>query len=216
MKAVITVGLVVISLFFPLVGSQSVSAAPVCPGTGGGGTIGTFTSCQESDKLYTLISTTLPGDSGLSITSANGPGTEVLHIIALNFGSSLIAPGTYTLEYTISITSTGPSFLDASIDTTVPGAGSGVSVVKNIFDSTNTLVTTLTSTNGGPDGPNSLGSGLTFLDVVETFTLGSGAVLSGATNTYTEINARAAEPATLILLGLGLVGAGVLRRKKVI
>ena len=177
------------------------------------------TGCVDDDKLYVFLNngpdTALPGTSTFAVGTILQPPSGASHTVAFGFGTTL-APGTYSIEYSVTITSVGPTFGTVSIDTTVPGSSApGVTGVKNITNSTGTnVISDLTSTDGNPGGPENFPAGLTFIDVSEVFTVPTGGIISGATNTYTEVNVpQAPAPASLILLGLGLVGAGALRRK---
>jgi hypothetical protein len=201
-KAVMVVALMI---GVPVLASQPAWAV-ACPDT-----TGAWTTCTETDKNYTLISSDLPTTTGLTIGSIGA-----FHTVTFNFntgGNQSLAAGTYTVEYTVQITDPNFTFLSASIDTTVPGATPGVTVTKDIYDVSSNLLTSLTSTSGSPDGPNGLGSGLSFIDVIETFTVDSGGILTAATNTYTQTT-KTPSPASLILLGLGLTGIAAVSRKK--
>jgi hypothetical protein len=173
-------------------------------------TVGAWTQCEQGDKQYTKISTTLPG------AVAFGVGISLpQHIVALGSATAVSLPvGIFNLHYTIQILDPLFTFVDASLDTTVPGSSGAVTVIKVIRDASNNILATLTSTAGNPDGPDPIGSGLHFVDVTEAFTVGPGGILTSATNTYTQTQTLVPAPASLILLGLGLTGAALASRKR--
>ena len=220
---VVTLGVALVS---SLLGDFSAWAAPVaCSGVATVADWAALTNgCANPDVILTLINSTLPKTTGFAAASILRPALAPVNVVALNFGG--LTAGTYTVEYDIQIATVDTAFGSVSSDTSVVLLGIGaINMVTSIYDGQGNLVSgPLTSINGVPVGSSALPLGLTFLDVREAFIVPFGGILVDAANAYTQLNVppladpilatAVTAPGSLVLLGLGLVGVGLLRRKK--
>ena len=208
------------------VGTASTEASPVlCSNVSSlGDWAASADGCTDAEVRYTLIESTLPSAMAFGAASILLPSGTV-HIVDFDF-YGVLAPGTYVLDYYMELTALNTMFGSVRGDTSVAGRSSGTNaVVTNVFDSQgNPVAVGLASVNGAPTSLEGLPIGLRFLDVRETFVVQFGTAMFDAANAYTQLNTspvagavrrvvQVTGPASLILLGLGLLSMSLLGRK---
>lgn len=186
------------------------NAAP-CPTGNFQFTIG---SCEEQDKRWTGISTTLPGDWQAQPDNVDvGFGVRLgrdVHFIEFKEFEENVGPGTYSIRGSIEVF-TGSRLIDAVLlDSTV--FFGGVAVSKNIFltdDFSSTPLFTLTSTNGSTAQQALIPSKkLWFEDII---VIGPEGGLSTVENAFRQ---TVPEPTSLSLVALSLLGLGLAARRR--
>jgi hypothetical protein len=195
-----------------------------------GGTVTVSLSSWDSsaihcgDKTFTLnnidlvqAETTLT-DSTVTITAVTGN----QYTLEINFVVDLVEDlaGAF-LNYTVTVDAASPDVitavnLDVTQDCNLPGIGGSCTVEKDVLVD-GSLVDTATSSNGSSDSV----SGLSTKEIVvnETFSItgdaaGDIAHIFAVQNTILQTRPKTPLPGTLVMLGMGLLGAGILRYRK--
>lgn len=165
----------------------------------------------DLDTKWTLLSGYSPeiGGAGLALGEEEFPGVE-WYSVAIDF-TKLASEGLTDVSYSLTYMAeqlTDHLFTSAHLDTT--HTGDGVDVLKQIYNGeTGALLLTLNSVNGVPD--EGLYAPTKVIRVVETYTAGPGGSLKTSVNSFDV--SEVPEPATVALLGLGMLGLGLSRRR---
>ena len=230
--AITTLGVLSVSLF---IGGSNLSAAVLpCPNNTDLQTLitsfaGLANACQSQDKLFWNFSYTLPTGSiapAASTVAANlifQPGSGV-DIHGWNFSDVWSQAGVggalagFTLSYIIEVVPGTPNTAITSADAVYAPSSQFAPGPETVTWSAGTPATVvLTSGSPGPQPPTGL-AGLPNnfqgpITVTASFS-GSGAITQTTLRFYESVPLSTPEPATMLLLGLGLAGLGVIKRRR--
>ena len=189
--------------------------------------------CRDQDKLFKGIAgNTAMADWTLSIAVDLLPGEDQHKFDLARELEPTLGIGTYTVEYTVEIVDDPTTPEDETLDRTFKEILLGVNVAggsqaasntnKEVWGSTDGGVTEVNlgalnvTGNQGGDGPLAC-AGCTWLRVVDTITkTGTDRIMSSFTNTFTQEVPTVPEPASIALLGTGIIGLALRRRRKTV
>lgn len=192
---------------------------------------GIANACVAQDKLFWNFVYTPTGSSGAASTvstnliNQQSPG---LDIHGFNFSSStwvqgVNGPAQFILSYTIQVCPTGSSCAGVPIPGTfISGADATYAPVSTFPGGPETVNwstgTTATLTFGTPgplpsNGNINTGGGTQPITVTANFS-GTGAITQTSLRFFESVPTGVPEPTTMLLLGVGLAGLGIMKRRQ--
>jgi hypothetical protein len=120
------------------------------------------------------------------------------------------AAGSWSIDYTISVTD--PSLVISDMFAGADNPGGGSSLTKDVTGDATFSLSVLNGVEGA--GSETHGLSATTLNVNEDFSANAFANLLSVSNTFTQTEVSIPEPGTLALLGLGLAGFAAFRRRR--
>ena len=208
-----------------LAGSAGMANAAACGTSSVADLLTSGFSCTQQDKIWSNFTTSTTGDALTTLQSATALfslvilGTVEQHTLTIQGAFSTNPPpqpATYDVAYTITIDpaalalNPNLSFFQATGGILTPAAGGTGSLTKT-FVGNGGAIDGLTALAVGPASVNvPVPVPTTVINVEDVLFTGNSNV-TGFANTFSEITVP--EPTTMMVLGVGLAGLGIARRR---
>jgi hypothetical protein len=165
--------------------------------------------CLQQDKLWVLNSTDI--DDAVQTIFSSVTTVHAMQIVGFDNSDNA---GTWNVNYTISVLDPAYLIIAMSAGADSPATGGGTtSLTKTVTGDPVISPFVLTVLNGVENAASTqAGLHATALTINESFTANADSALLSVSNTF--IQARIPEPATLALLGIGLLGLGLSRKRR--